>query len=184
MVDIKTCIKHQKDKLLELSEDIIWKQYEQFQIPNPTEGWNYIARDVFNDGPPLSELYKQREAEDYIKITQHLEIATQITINKGCPLYLVNAAKYHDIGKFSLNFIKENEDSEFIHHENIGAYLYALAADDVNWLYVSNLILWHRIAYKMTTEKKRKIQKRFGKRFTSDLILLAAIDKDSKNEVG
>ena len=184
LVDVKTCIKRQEDKLFETAEDVIWKQYEQFQIPNPVEGWNYVARDVFNDGPPLDELYKQGEAEDYVKVIQHLEIAAQMAIDKGYPPYLVNAAKYHDIGKFSLKFIEENEDSEFIHHENIGAYLYALAADDVNWLYVSNLILWHGVAYEMTTEKRKKIQKRFGQRFTSDLILLAAIDKDSKNEVG
>ena len=183
LVDVKTCIKRQEDKLFETAEDVIWKQYEQFQIPNPIEGWNYVARDVFNDGPPLDELYKQGEAEDYVKVIQHLEIAAQMAIDKGYPSYLVNAAKYHDIGKFSLKFAEENEDSEFIHHENIGAYLYALTADDVNWLYVSNLILWHGVAYEMTTEKRKKIQKRFGQRFTSDLIMLSAINKEASGEI-
>lgn len=183
LVDIKTCIKNQEEKLFETAEDIIWKQYEQFQIPNPVEGWNYVAREVFNNGPSLDELYKQEELEDHIKVSQHLEVAAQMAIDRGYPSYLVNAAKYHDIGKFSLKYIEETEDTEFLHHENIGAYLYALCADDPNWLYVSNLILWHGVGYEISSEKRKKLQKRFGQKFTNDLILLSTLNKESKNEV-
>ena len=183
LTDIKTCIKNQEEKLFETAEDIIWKQYEQFQVANPVEGWNYIARDVINNGPPLEELYKQGEENEYTPILQHLEIASQMAIERGFPPHLYAAAKYHDIGKFSLKYVGESEDSRYAHHENIGAYLYALTSDDVNWVYVSNLILWHSVGYEMTTEKRKKLQKRFGQRFTNDLILLSTINREANGEI-
>ena len=183
LVDVKTCIKRQEDKLFETAEDVIWKQYEQFQIPNPVEGWNYVARDVYNAGPPLEDLYKQGEESEYTPVLQHLEVVSQMAIERGFPPHLFAAAKYHDIGKFSLRFVGESENPEYLHHENIGAYLYALTADDVNWIYVSNLILWHEVGYEMSSEKRKKIQKRFGQRFTNDLILLSAVNKEANNEV-
>ena len=183
LTDIKTCINNQQDKLFETAEDIIWKQYEQFQVVNPVEGWNYIARDVYNAGPPLEDLYKQGEESEYTPVLQHLEVVSQMAIERGFPPHLLAAAKYHDIGKFSLRFVGESENPEYLHHENIGAYLYALTADDVNWIYVSNLILWHEVGYEMSSEKRKKIQKRFGQRFTNDLILLSAVNKEASGEI-
>lgn len=181
LTDFETCLNNQENKLFETSDDIIWKQYETFQVPSPIEGWDYISKIVYNNGPSLEEILEIGRS-NFVKITQHLEIASQLAIDKHYPPYLVNAAKYHDIGKF---FSKQTDESEgdFPHHENIGAYLYALTSEDSNWIYVSNLILWHEVASDITSEKRRKLQKRFGQKFTNDLILLAALSKETAGEV-
>lgn len=181
LTDFETCLKNQENKKIETSEDVLWKQYENFQIVSPTEGWDYITKIIHNSGPSLEEILEIGRS-NFVEVTQHLEIAGQMAIDRHYPAYLVNAAKYHDIGKF---FSKQTDESEgdFPHHENIGAYLYALTSEDSNWIYVSNLILWHEVASKITSEKRQKLQKRFGQKFTNDLILLAALSKETTGEV-
>lgn len=182
MTDYDSCVLAQDISAIPTEEDIIWKQYESFQVVTPTEGWDYVARYILNKGPSLEEIFEIGKNK-FTKIFQHLEVASQMAIDRGFPSYLVNAIKYHDIGKFFSKIGEDEQEEEYIRHENIGAYLYTLTSNDVNWLYISNLILWHEVGYEMTTEKRNKIQKRFGKKFLNDLILLSTINKESKNEV-
>lgn len=179
--DFNTCVNNQEERVVKTSEDIIWKQYETFQMVAPTEGWDYITRVINNKGPLLEEILKNNK-DKFLKVSQHLEIAGQMAIDRHYPAHLVNTAKYHDIGKFFAKQTNEAED-DAPHHENIGAYLYALCADDPNWIYVSNLILWHRVGHELSSEKRKKLQKRFGNKFTNDLILLATLNKESNNAV-
>lgn len=179
--DFDTCVKRQLDRPSPVEEDIIFRQYEAFQIPNPIEGWNYIIRFTENNGPSLKEIIEQTNDEQNLKISYHMEIATQLGIDRRLPPYLVNAIRYHDIGKFYSQVEDNYGENSYPHHENISAYLYALnSIDDSNWIYTSNLILWHENGKNLTPDKLKKFQNRFGQRFTNDIILISSVNKDTK----
>lgn len=136
---ISTCIERDLKREFSVKADVIWKMAYKFQMPFYDEGFDnicisypedfnykaYIEEDILN---PSNINMSHDSPYHSFSIWEHCEKAEEYAINNKFSSFVVNAAKYHDIGKFfTKSFINSKGEvtdrAHFYNHENVGAWL-------------------------------------------------------------
>ena len=136
---ISTCIERDLKREFSVKADVIWKMAYKFQMPFYDEGFDhicisypedfnyktYIEEDILN---PSNINMSHDSPYHSFSIWEHCKKAEEYAINNKFSSFVVNAAKYHDIGKFfTKSFINSKGEvtdrAHFYNHENIGAWL-------------------------------------------------------------
>ena len=168
---------------------VVEKQHQSFQIPCYGEGWDKISRVREGEYSLIDKLYHcidephDNPHHDYT-IGNHMVEAARLAIVYKTNEHVRRAALWHDIGKpFSkvwYNAKGEASDvAHYYHHENLGAYYYALGSQDVDWLEVANLIQWHMALYIYGDKKLKALEKRLGEKLWNDLQMLHKCDLEA-----
>ena len=136
---ISTCIERDLKREFSVKTDVIWKMAYKFQMPFYDEGFDhicisypedfnykaYIEEDILN---PSNINMSHDSPYHSFSIWEHCKKAEEYAINNKFSSFVVNAAKYHDIGKFfTKSFINSKGEvtdrAHFYNHENVGAWL-------------------------------------------------------------
>ena len=136
---ISTCIERDLKREFSVKADVIWKMAYKFQMPFYDEGFDhicisypedfnykaYIEEDILN---PSNINMSHDSPYHSFSIWEHCKKAEEYAINNKFSSFVVNAAKYHDIGKFfTKSFINSKGEvtdrAHFYNHENVGAWL-------------------------------------------------------------
>ena len=136
---ISTCIERDLKREFSVKADVIWKMAYKFQMPFYDEGFDhicisypedfnyktYIEEDILN---PSNINMSHDSPYHSFSIWEHCKKAEEYAINNKFSSFVVNAAKYHDIGKFfTKSFINSKGEvtdrAHFYKHENVGAWL-------------------------------------------------------------
>lgn len=136
-----------------------------FQIPMIEEGWDEIIPILYDGKIDIKYNYddldnfSQDNNHHSLTLGQHMKKATQYVINHTDNDIIIEATKYHDIGKIYTkeykNFRGEpTKEAHFYGHDNCGAYMYLIywLASDKEYknkfpldkaLTIGKLINWH-----------------------------------------
>lgn len=195
---------------------VILKMLKSFNPPHRDEGFDDIFIHWSNDCASLPRIQALRyfnqdnkhhtlslgthmlKAADYCK-SQYSEKDDSITNYERDRV--VEAAKYHDIGKIATKTFTDakgnpTEDAHYYGHEHVGAYLYlnhvnnelllkgSCPFDKVSeYLYVANLIDFHMKPYTSWNQSERALNRdiqRYGKQFINDVYKLHEADEEAK----
>lgn len=138
---LEKCVENDSKRERHVSEHVIMRQLEQFQMPWYDEGWNdIIIVKPFGDAPLKVNLDVMHDCPKYHKndtIRDHIArveraVALNPDIEQGDREILLEVAKYHDIGKpYTKTFYdkkgKFGENAHYYNHENVSAYLYMVS---------------------------------------------------------
>lgn len=206
---IELCKKRNSKRDRIVQEDVIDRMYLNFQTPIYQEGWDNICLDnsvnwtdlgyncafSINKHPDIKDRLRSLEdvshnnphhvvtlkehmrlAEDYLM--ENIDLSEQSDINA---FLLINAIRYHDIGKFYTKTWK-NSIAHYYGHENVGAYEYLSWRDhmlnDSDILAVASFINYHMRPFNWDNNKKAKDRdiKLFGKNFCDYLSIMHRCD--------
>lgn len=136
---ISTCIERDLKREFSVKADVIWKMAYKFQMPFYDEGFDhicisypedfnykaYIEEDILN---PSNINMSHDSPYHSFSIWEHCKKAKEYAINNKFSSFVVDAAMYHDIGKFfTKSFINSKGEvtdrAHFYNHENVGAWL-------------------------------------------------------------
>lgn len=199
-------VKERKERIVPLS--VVRRQLLQFEAPHFYEGWDNIVvyssdetgrfyldyLEIFHD-------MSQDNAHHTLSIGAHMDKAAKILRQDDIADYIVEAAQYHDIGKYFTKTFKDKNgdcsvDAHYFNHQNVGAYLYLLAnADnerplfysrkdggwDDTWkvLDVAFLIQHHMDHYMRDKVGMARLYEKIGYRLTWALKLVEKADKEA-----
>ena len=136
---ISTCIERDLKREFSVKADVIWKMAYKFQMPFYDEGFDhicisypedfnykaYIEEDILN---PSNINMSHDSPYHSFSIWEHCKKADEYAINNKFSSFVVNAAKYHDIGKFFTKSLinskgEVTDRAHFYNQENVGAWL-------------------------------------------------------------
>lgn len=136
---ISTCIERDLKREFSVKANIIWKMAYKFQMPFYDEGFDhicisypedfnrktYIEEDILN---PSNINMSHDTPYHSFSIWEHCKKAEEYAVNNMFSSFVVDAALYHDIGKFfTKSFVNSKGEvtdrAHFYNHENVGAWL-------------------------------------------------------------
>ena len=174
---ISTCIERDLKREFSVKADVIWKMAYKFQMPFYDEGFDhicisypedfnykaYIEEDILN---PSNINMSHDSPYHSFSIWEHCKKAEEYAINNKFSSFVVNAAKYHDIGKFfTKSFINSKGEvtdrAHFYNHENVGAWLTLgvfnnSTVDNESIIFTAWLISQHMSIYALRQSGKNK----------------------------
>lgn len=166
------CIENDTKRERHVSESVIMRQLEQFEVPWFDEGWDLIfVIKPFGNAPLKVNLDVMHDCPKYHKndtIRDHIArveqaVALKPDIEQGDREVLLEVAKYHDIGKpYTKTFYDKKgnlgENAHYYNHENVSAYLYMVSHAEmlgyvdkeniynnlfIAWLINNHMIIWN-----------------------------------------
>ena len=169
---LEKCIENDSKRERHVSERVIMRQLEQFEVPWFDEGWDIIfIIKQFGDAPLKVNLDVMHDCPKYHKtdtIRNHIArveqaVASKPDIEEGDRDVLLEVSKYHDIGKpYTKTFYykkgKLGENAHYYNHENVSAYLYMVSRAEesgyenreniyndlfIAWLINNHMIIWN-----------------------------------------
>ena len=174
---ISTCIERDLKREFSVKADVIWKMAYKFQMPFYDEGFDhicisypedfnykaYIEEDILN---PSNINMSHDSPYHSFSIWEHCKKAEEYAINNKFSSFVVNAAKYHDIGKFfTKSFINSKGEvtdrAHFYNHENVGAWLTLGAfnnstVDNESIIFTAWLVSQHMSIYALRQSGRNK----------------------------
>lgn len=165
-------------------EDVVEKYYHSFEIPFAEEGWHQIEFDYY---PRLgtsymylkslldkSQTFNQNNKHHTQLLGEHMETVAKCLQKINAPALLIEAGKYHDVGKLFTQTYKDGDpNAHYYDHANVGTYnlmcfsgiysnsfqLHSLDKT-LKWLFYIN---YHMKMHNIKTEKsKKKWERIFG----------------------
>lgn len=169
---LEKCIENDSKRERHVSERVIMRQLEQFEVPWFDEGWDMIfVIKPFGDAPLKVNLDVRHDCPKYHKkdtINNHIArviqaVALKPNVGKEDRDVLLEVARFHDIGKpYTKTFYdkkgKLGENAHYYNHENVGAYLYMVSRVEgsryedrenmyndlfLAWLINNHMIIWN-----------------------------------------
>lgn len=169
---LEKCIENDSKRERHVSERIIMRQLEQFEVPWFDEGWDMIfIIKPFGDAPLKVNLDVMHDCPKYHKndtINNHIArviqaVALKPNVEKDDRDVLLEVARFHDIGKpYTKTFYDKKgrfgENAHYYNHENVGAYLYMVSHAEESgyenreniyndlflaWLINNHMIIWN-----------------------------------------
>lgn len=137
------CVERDKNRARSVGEKVIRRQISQFQLPLLEEGWDEVFI-YHNDEIDYPSIYSYFPEEDiphdcapyhYEGITEHMDMVLQELLKTGkATLALVEAATFHDVGKFYTKSFYDKKGNRrnratYYGHENWSAYLYMTSSE-------------------------------------------------------
>lgn len=180
---LEECIKRNNLRDRKVPEYVIERQLKSFEFPMMWEGWTskpFIYQNTNSKSDWLKLADKKLEGLSQ-KGKYHLEdadvhtkIATEHAL-KYSDADIIEAVRYHDIGKAYTRTEDEEGNSHFYGHEHVSAYIYATTLpqgviSDNNYNIVS-LIQYHDISW-----KKNSVEENFSEKFRKDLEIMHECD--------
>lgn len=148
IVDPRECSKNQKLRSRVVSNEVIYRQVQQFRPPHLSEGWDGITMDVY--APVKEEEYltyfieKARDFDQHnphhsLNLNDHLLRASNFARRyKDAKVFA--AAAWHDFGKLMTQTFDNDKVAHYYSHENVSAYYYLLfEASSINLCDVSTV---------------------------------------------
>ena len=138
---LEKCIENDSKRERHVSERVIMRQLEQFEVPWYNEGWDLIfVTKPFGNAPLRVNLDIMHDCPKYHTndtIRHHLArveqaVALKPEIEQDDRDVLLEVARFHDIGKpYTKTFYDKKgrfgENAHYYGHENVSAYLYMTA---------------------------------------------------------
>ena len=174
---ISTCIERDLKREFSVKADVIWKMAYKFQMPFYDEGFDhicisypedfnykaYIEEDILN---PSNINMSHDSPYHSFSIWEHCKKAKEYAINNKFSSFVVDAAMYHDIGKFfTKSFINSKGEvtdrAHFYNHENVGAWLTLGAfnnstVDNESIIFTAWLVSQHMSIYALRQSGRNK----------------------------
>lgn len=137
------CVERDKNRARSVGEKVIRRQISQFQLPLLEEGWDGISI-YHNDEIDYPSIYSYFPEEDvphdcapyhYEGITEHMDmVLRELLKSDKATLALVEAAAFHDVGKFYTKSFYDKKGNRknratYYGHENWSAYLYMTSSE-------------------------------------------------------
>lgn len=150
--DYNSCVKNQEKRDRKVPVEVIKRQIKSFEFPNEKlEGWDFVySVSPFHNFSLEDELEKLRSISHdnphhSLTIGEHMLLAEKLAKEDGMPKWIVDACRYHDIGK---GFCKEfknfkGEPSKTAHyysHHNVSAYMVLSSKEYSNDRYMAELV--------------------------------------------
>lgn len=169
---LEKCVENDSKRERHVSERVIMRQLERFEVPWYDEGWDIIfVIKPFGNAPLKANIDIMHDCPIYHKndtVRDHIErvaqaVATKPDIEQDDRDILLEMARFHDIGKpYTKTFFDKKgrfgENAHYYNHENVGAYLYIVscvkeagygegenAYNDlfIAWLINNHMIIWN-----------------------------------------
>ena len=134
IVDPRMCSENQKLRERHVSDEVIYRQVQQFRPPHLSEGWDAITMDVYAPEDEKKYLeyfikkarnFDQHNPHHSYTLNDHLQKAFKESIE-----YMDDkvsaAAAWHDFGKLMTQTFDSNKVAHYYSHENVSAYYYLL----------------------------------------------------------
>ena len=203
IVDPRECSNNQKLRSRMVSDEVIYRQVQQFRPPHLSEGWDAITMDVY--APEDESVYLDYFIKRMTAFDQH-NPHHSLSLNAHC-LKAFNeskqfnddkisaAAMWHDFGKLMTQTFDDRRVAHYYSHENVSAYYYLLfEAESItlnmisevyyeeshdhryDYLDVAWLIAHHMDFYK-DEKYLDKIRKRVGEKLFSKLYYVHECDE-------
>ena len=174
---ISTCIERDLKREFSVKADVIWKMAYKFQMPFYDEGFDhicisypedfnykaYIEEDILN---PSNINMSHDSPYHSFSIWEHCKKAKEYAINNKFSSFVVDAAMYHDIGKFfTKSFINSKGEvtdrAHFYNHENVGAWLTLgvfnnSTVDNESIIFTAWLVSQHMSIYALRQSSRNK----------------------------
>lgn len=174
---ISTCIERDLKREFPVKANVIWKMAYKFQMPFYDEGFDhicisypedfnykaYIEEDILN---PSNINMSHDSPYHSFSIWEHCKKAKEYAINNKFSSFVVDAAMYHDIGKFfTKSFINSKGEvtdrAHFYNHENVGAWLTLgvfnnSTVDNESIIFTAWLVSQHMSIYALRQSGKNK----------------------------
>ena len=191
------CLERDSMRKRTVGKKVIMKQMKQFEMPHPNEGWDKIEI-VYNyrvEANDLNLFLKNPMEHDCSPhheepIALHLILSSCIAELSGARPEMVEALKWHDVGKFLTKQFKdargnESDIAHFYGHENVSAYLYASSkqffkADEDFAHEVLYLIQNHMKLYNNNETFLRRFKEKYGESFIRDLEEMKYFDEEGR----
>lgn len=189
---IDICIEQDEMRDRHVGKDVIIKMIKKFQMPILAEGFDdisiYYADEeykryymTYDEFPRFYFDTPQNNKYHPETLGQHLQNVVNNVEEKTNDIDLIQAAYLHDVGKPFCKEIDDDGEAHYYSHDSVSAY-HSLCVDGVeNPVYVSALISWHMYPF-FVNENIEKMEKKFGKEFTRDLMILHEADVNGKGE--
>lgn len=178
--------------------NVIFRMYEQFDIPGYFEGWDsiklYYAKRKYKKyyGTPKDFIdghitFDQRNEHHSLTLGQHCKRCHDdiATTDKT----LLRAAMLHDCGKPYCMTFKDSrgnigDTAHYYNHERVGSYdslFYTEKNRNIDVLYAALLIRWHMQMYFIAKNEdlQKKYENMFGPTMWRDLLMLHWSDKNA-----
>ena len=195
---ISTCIERDLKREFSVKADVIWKMAYKFQMPFYDEGFDhicisypedfnykaYIEEDILN---PSNINMSHDSPYHSFSIWEHCKKAKEYAINNKFSSFVVDAAMYHDIGKFfTKSFINSKGEvtdrAHFYNHENVGAWLTLgvfnnSTVDNESIIFTAWLVSQHMSIYALRQSGRNKYLDRLPHTWYHDLYNLFECDQ-------
>lgn len=134
IVDPRMCSENQKLRERQVSDEVIYRQVQQFRPPHISEGWDGITMDIYAPEDEKKYLkYFIEKARDFDQhnphhsytLNDHLQKAFKESI-KYMDDKVSAAAAWHDFGKLMTQTFDNDKVAHYYSHENVSAYYYLL----------------------------------------------------------
>lgn len=149
IVDPRECSNNQKLRSRMVSDEVIYRQVQQFRPPHISEGWDGITMDVYvpeDESVYLDYFIKRMTAFDQHNPHHSLSLNAHClkAFNESKKFYddkISAAAMWHDFGKLMTQTFDDRRVAHYYSHENVSAYYYLLfeaesiTLEDVNTIY-------------------------------------------------
>ena len=193
---IEICIEDDKNREKTVGKDVILKQVKSYQIPFYEEGFDDIIIHKFINRKITSEDewegfitgmegYDQNTHYHKYDLYEHTlrcyeELKKDADFDNSPTL--IAGALLHDIGKMATAKVKEDGETSYYGHANVGAYqlldIIRFPSDIRNTLDTLFYVNYHMLPFEWKTEKQlEKYEQMFGKTKFKNLILLNKCDK-------
>ena len=134
IVDPRMCSENQKLRSRMVSDEVIYRQVQQFRPPHISEGWDGITMDVYvpeDESVYLDYFIKRMTAFDQHNPHHSLSLNAHClkAFNESKKFYddkISAAAMWHDFGKLMTQTFDDRRVAHYYSHENVSAYYYLL----------------------------------------------------------
>lgn len=177
-------------------EDVIWRMIRGFEMPTRAEGYNRIV--VHNTVSIKTEVvideavgFDQCNHHHSLSLYEHCKTARDyivekvVTDNWNKLQNLADAAFFHDFGKldtqtfFNAKGI-ETIEAHYYDHHGVGAYwalMYDEPWDELDRIYIAQLICYHMLPYLLKTEQaEKRWRERIGNQLYEDVLIIHEAD--------
>lgn len=149
IVDPCECSKNQKLRSRVVSDEVIYRQVQQFRPPHLSEGWDGITMDIYAPQDELKYLtYFFDKMKDFDQHNPHHSLSLGDHMGRAyiesflfSDSMVTAAAGWHDFGKLFTQTFDDNKVAHYYSHENVSSYYYLLfegssiSLGDVNTFY-------------------------------------------------
>ena len=177
-------------------EDVIWRMIRGFEMPTRAEGYSRIV--VHNTVPIKTETmidetvgFDQCNHHHSLTLYGHCKAAKDyivekvVTDNWNKLQNLADAAFFHDFGKldtqtfFNAKGI-ETIEAHYYDHHGVGAYwalMYDEPWDELDRIYIAQLICYHMLPYLLKTEQaEKRWREHIGNQLYEDVLIIHEAD--------
>ena len=204
---LNICLKNNSSRERVVPEDVILRQYRNFNIPFFEEGFDEIIFDKWFENKPVSKynnikyshafnyanlvsifhsmmFFDQKNPHHSLTLGEHCIKAYMTMKEYSDDKSLLYATLLHDIGKLDTQTPDEDGICHYFNHSNVGCYnlLQNLDVFSLSPYEITNALFYinyHMLPFNWESAKtKEKYNKIFGNEKFNNLLLLNKIDKD------